>query len=463
MNFYIYPDQSHTYSYLKNYHFENNPTPPPDFLFPAFNPIFLASCSATRKTQQRINTTLETSPVFKKGFAGLAIYNPLKGDFLYAHNEEKYFTPASNTKLFTFYTGLKILGDSVPALRYTIKADSLIFTGTGDPSFLNPELPDSNVLSFLKNSGKELFYLPPVYTEKHLGPGWAWDDYDAYYSAERTDFPLYGNLVNFKFKKGDTIPQVFPEIFKDSLSIQKSFAEKNDNISRAIENNTFYFQNFPRIEEDEQDIPLKFSSELLAAVLTDTLQQKVQILKERPEQFQLNKKLYSIPTDSIYKRMLEVSDNFIAEQILLMASNEIADTLKSKIAIDYMKENYLQDLPDEPMWHDGSGLSRYNLFTPRTMVKLLEKILAEVPQEKLFSMMATGGKSGTLENYYKAEEPYIFAKTGTLRNNHSLSGYLKTNSGKILIFSFMNSNYTVPTSQLKQEMEHILRFIRDNY
>lgn len=161
--------------------------------------------------------------------------------------------------------------------------------------------------------------------------------------------------------------------------------------------------------------------------------------------------------------MLEVSDNFIAEQILLMAADKISDSLKSGIAIDHMKKTYLKDLPDEPIWVDGSGLSRYNLFTPRTMVKLLEKIRKEVSQERLFNMMATGGKSGTLENYYKADTPYIFAKTGTLSNNHSLSGFLKTRSGKVLIFSFMNSNYTIPTSKLKEGMEIILKNIRDNY
>ncbi|WP_373057060.1 D-alanyl-D-alanine carboxypeptidase/D-alanyl-D-alanine-endopeptidase [Zunongwangia sp. H14] len=430
------------------------------FLFPML--VFCISCSSVKRFNRNIEKTFTTDPVFENGFAGFALYDPVKEEFLYTHNAGKYFTPASNTKLFTFYTGLKILGDSVPALQYTYKGDSLVFTGTGDPSFLNPKLPESNVLSFLRNSGKKLYYLPPVYTEKYLGPGWAWDDYDAYYSAERTVFPVYGNLVNFKFGTRDTLPQIYPEAFRDSLFILKRIP-KDDNIGRSIESNKFTYQNFPRPEEDEQNVPLKFSSALLVNLLSDTLHKEVKILKAKPQQLQLNKTLYSIPADSMYKRMLEVSDNFIAEQILLMAAHKISDTLKTRIAIDYMKEHYLKDLPDEPMWYDGSGLSRYNLFTPRTMVKLLEKILAEVPQEKLFSMMATGGKSGTLENYYKAEEPYLFAKTGTLRNNHSLSGYIKTDSGRVLIFSFMNSNYTVPSSSLKREMEEIIQIVKEKY
>ena len=86
-----------------------------------------------------------------------------------------------------------------------------------------------------------------------------------------------------------------------------------------------------------------------------------------------------------------------------------------------------------------------------------------MPLEKVLEFLPVGGKSGTLENYYDADKPYIFAKTGSLSNNYSLSGFIKTKSGKTLIFSFMNSNYTVPTSTLKKGMEEILLMIRDNY
>ena len=140
--------------------------------------------------------------------------------------------------------------------------------------------------------------------------------------------------------------------------------------------------------------------------------------------------------------MLENSNNFIAEQILLLAANELSDTFQTKIAINYMKENYLKDLPDEPVWVDGSGLSRYNLVTPRSMVKLLEKIKNEVPYEELFATLPVGGKTGTLKEQFYAPEPFIFAKTGSLSNNYNLSGFLKTKKGKMLIFSFMNNNFT---------------------
>ena len=420
--------------------------------------IFLGSCSVSRKTTKNIDSIFAENPAFKQGFVGFMVYDPEKKKVLYDHNGAKYFTPASNTKLFSLYTGLKILGDSVPALNYTVKNDSLFFAGTGDPSLLNPNLPESPVIPFLKERKETLVMVPPVYTEKHQGPGWAWDDFNSYYSAERTPLPVYGNLVKFQFKAGKEKPEISPAIFTDSIAIADNASTR---VRRELRNNRFLFQNQKKENDFTQNVPFHYSSETVAALLSDTLKKPV-FIKKKPE-MDFSEKLYSIPVDSMYKRMMEVSDNFIAEQILLMAAQKISDTLKSDITIKYMKETHLKDLPDEPHWVDGSGLSRYNLFTPRTMISLLLKIRAEVPKDRLLSLLATGGYSGTLRNYYKAKEPYIFAKTGTLRHNHSLSGYLRTRKGKLLVFSFMNSNYTIPTSELKEGMEKVLLQIRDNY
>lgn len=424
--------------------------------------IALASCSTTRKISKPLDKIFSQSPVFEQGFVGFMLVDPEKDKTLYSHNAEHYFTPASNTKLFTFYAGLKILDDSIPALKYQIQNDTLYFKATGDPSFLNENLPNSNVFDFLKNKANHLAYITPTYTEKHQGPGWAWDDYNAYYSAERTAFPIYGNMVGFDFEKNKEFPVVSPKIFTDSTVSSKN-SLVSTRLRRDLVSNRFEFNNLKKESDFSQSVPFKYSSEILIKLLEDSLQKPVSLIENSELNKKLTKTLYSIPSDSVYKEMLKVSDNFIAEQILIMAAGKVSDTLKSEIAIDYMKENHLKDLQDEPMWYDGSGLSRYNLFTPRSIVSLLQKISAEVPQEKLLDMLPTGGHSGTIRNFYKADKPYIFAKTGTLKNNHSLSGFLKTKSGKVLIFSFMNSNYTVPTSILKAEMEKVLLNIRDNY
>ncbi len=420
-----------------------------------FAALILASCSTT----YQINTTFKKAEAFKQGFSGLAVYDPSQNKMIYERNSNKYFTPASNIKLFTFYAGVKVLGDSITALKYIVRNDSLIFWGTGDPSFLNTDLPQSKVYQFLKNSEEKLYYRLPVFTEAFFGPGWAWDDYNSYYSVERSVFPIYGNSVKFEIIPGIERPRSTPSFFQNHLVLDPGASPR---IIREPSGNIFRHKAFKADKGFSQVVPIKYSPELFVQLLSDSLKKPIEILRHYPESSREIKTLYSLPADSLYKIMLQQSDNFIAEQILLMVSGKISDSLKTSLAIDHIEENFLKDLPDEPFWVDGSGLSRYNLVSPRSMVKLLEKIIREVPLERISKLMATGGKSGTLKNTYVAEEPYIFAKTGTLRNNHSLSGYLRARSGRVLIFSFMNNNYTVATSEIKKQMELILRKIYKN-
>ena len=69
----------------------------------------------------------------------------------------------------------------------------------------------------------------------------------------------------------------------------------------------------------------------------------------------------------IYKQMLEDSDNFTAEQLLLTASSTLSDTLQFN-TIKAHTNKHLLKWKQEPRWVDGSGLSRYNLFSPENLV-----------------------------------------------------------------------------------------------
>lgn len=393
-----------------------------------------------------------------KEHTGFLLYDPITKKKLVEYHSNRYFTPASNTKIFTFYTSLKLLGDSVVSVKYIQRGDSLIFWGAGDASFLYANVYDSRRLfDFLSASSQKLFFSSSNFQTETMGPGWAWDDYPFYYSAERSPFPVYGNLVNVK--KDSSRFFFNPTYFQ--LHFTSASAPRGDKtILRDIDSNhlTYYPGNGKRTS---WAIPFRYSDDLVAELLSDTLKRKVE-LTDMPLPAEA-KILRSVPIDSLLRVMMQDSDNFVAEQLLLQCAAMVSDTLKPEIAISYAKENFLSDLPDEPQWVDGSGLSRYNLFTPRTIVALWEKIYHEVPQQRLFPLLATGGKSGTLKNFYKAREPYVYGKTGTLSNNHSLSGYLLTRKGKVLIFSMMNNNYIVPTSEVRGRMEKILSTIHERY
>ena len=413
-----------------------------------------AACSPKRYITKEV-TRLEED---LKEHTGFLLYDPVSKKNLIEHQSDRYFTPASNTKIFTFYTSLKLLGDSAVSIKYIQKGDSLIFWGAGDASFLYANVFDNRRLfDFLSTAPGKLFFSTSNFQTESMGPGWAWDDYPYYYSAERPPLPVYGNLVNIK-KDADRFS------FKPSY-FQLHFAAASEprgdeKILRDIDSNQLIY--YPgKKSRTSWSIPFRYSDDLVADLLSDTLKRKVELINALlpPDA----KVLRSVPIDSLLRVMMHDSDNFIAEQMLLQCAAMVSDTLRPEIAITYAKKNFFSDLPDEPQWVDGSGLSRYNLFTPRSIVKLWKKIYQEVPRQRLFPLLATGGKSGTIKNSYKANEPYIYGKTGTLSNTHALSGYVLTRKGRVLIFSMMNNNYLVPTSEVRKRMEKILYYIHERF
>ena len=159
------------------------------------------------------------------------------------------------------------------------------------------------------------------------------------------------------------------------------------------------------------------------------------------------------------------SDNFVAEQLLLTYADKLGLELSTPKVIAAIQEKYLGELPDKPKWVDGSGLSRGNLFTPRSLIKLLELIYKEVDnRERLFSMLPAGGKTGTLRSAYaKTDTPLVFGKTGRLSGVHNQSGYILTKKGKLLLYSFMNNNYVQPTSEIRKEMVRVMTNIHERF
>lgn len=419
--------------------------------------LFLAiSCSPVSKG--RITKSLREAEQKFQDQTGLVIYDVSKKRTILEYNSDKYFTPASNTKILTLLAGLETLGDSVPALRYIERSDSVIIWPYGDPSFLNPRCFSSNVVfNFLRSQQKPVYISLGHFKSHAFGPGWAWDDYNDDYSQERSAFPIYGNSFQVLPLPDQTL--VLPKYFRKFMS--RGPVREKVKVIRDLTTNNFTI--FPGSKTTFGDflIPFKTDAKLLTELLADTLHRPVKIVTRAMDP--AAKTLFSTPSDSLYSVMMKESDNFIAEQILLMCSGVMSDTLDVDIAIRRMQHSKFKAYPDKVVWRDGSGLSRYNLFTPRTVLRVWQEIISKVPEQRLFPLLATGGEEGTLKKLYNSDKPYLFGKTGTLSNNHSLSGFLKTKKGKTLIFAFMNANYVSPLKEIRQNMERILNLYYENY
>jgi D-alanyl-D-alanine carboxypeptidase/D-alanyl-D-alanine-endopeptidase (penicillin-binding protein 4) len=410
---------------------------------------------ANAQSKRKIEKIFKASQIVNNHYTGFALYDPAKDKMVYELDANKAAIPASNTKIITLYTALNMLGDSIPGLRYITKGDSLIFWGTGDPSMLHPDLKSTKVFDFLKNSDKKLFYSHSNASTDFIG--------SAIYTIALVSMPVGENTAQ-AYAGPDGRVRLKPEFLNAYLRLDTSYHPRNFSVRRDENTNTFAYPAMPVPANFKQTVYLVPGAALTQQTLSEALGKSVNVTSmQLPEDA---KTIYSIRADSLYKRMMLPSDNYLAEQILYLCSSTLRGKLSVDAAIAHSSKNYLTDLPDLFQWRDGSGLSRYNYFSPRSIVKMLIKLRDKVNDEqRLLNMFPVGGVSGTLRNAFKTDNgvPFVWAKTGTLSNVRIQGGYLVTRKGKKFIYSFMNNNFLIPSADVSNEMVRIMTLIREKY
>lgn len=407
-----------------------------------------------RERYEGLDKLIGRGSFFDNHLTGFMLYDLDSQSVHFEKNSHLYFIPASTTKLLTFFGALLVLGDSTTLLRYTPKGKDIVIWGAGDPSLYYPAagIPTPAIEQFLARFD-EVYFSDHNWKDEPFGYGWQWDDYNFSYSAEKSPLPLYGNMVTSVnlHNRPHLDPPIFSVYQSDKLV---------RNVTREWHSNDFFY-NPKTYNGMRAQIPFITSQKTFATLASLKWEKTVHPSSEPlpPNHFIFR----GIPTRMLYKEMMLESDNLIAEQLLLQVSDEVFRELNTEKAIEYILKTYLLDLPDAPQWVDGSGLSRHNLVTPRSLITLLDKIYRILSDEEIMQLFPVGGRTGTLKNNYHASTPYVMAKTGTISNNHSLVGFIKTRNRKTYAFAFMNNNYPYKATVVRKEIEKVLLYIRDNF
>ena len=427
----------------------------------------LSSCSLQKQISKSVSPFVLNDSSLKTAHVGISIYEPAANKYWFNYQGEHYFTPASNTKIPTCYAAMRYLGDSLEgALK--METDTAIFIlPTGDPTLLHPDFKNQPVISFLKNATKKIYITDLLWKDHPLGSGWSWDDYNDSYMAERSPMPVYGNIIKWTQENNGIDPSVVystPEVnwpvdFDTAQSsnffVQRSVAENHYTITEGKE------------KLKEQEVPF-VTNGISAALelLPDTIHKTISLATGYQRLF-LDKPvrettIHSQPTDSVLKPMMRRSDNFFAEQVLLMVAHKFNISMSDERVIDTLLKTIFKDLPQKPGWVDGSGLSRYNLFSPKDLVFILNKMKNDFGMERIKNLFPSGNE-GTLANYYVSESGFIFAKTGTLSGVIALSGFLYTKKNKLLIFSVLVNNHNSSATRVRRAVEKFIHTIRERY
>ena len=421
-------------------------------LFIAVATIMILSACSIRQAQKK----LLSSEGVKGAHIGIAIYNDTKGQWLTKYQSDHYFTPASNIKILATYLGLQFLGDSLPGWKMAENADTLFLMPLGDPSFMHPEFRHQPVVDIIKNTKKQVVVLGNNQDQFEIfGSGWSWADYAEDYQPERSRMPIYGNVVHFyqSNKKLEAIKPFY--FFKDIVDLDK-VEEKN--WSRNRTGNRFFTTNE---NNKSKYFQVPFSQEvapmlLAVGLLKDTLGKTISFQNKSTLPSSSYKTIKTVPTDSLLKIMMLRSDNFYADQIVLMASEQLFGKMDDAALLDSAKKLFFTDLPQKMRWADGSGLSRYNLNTPENYIAILQQMQAKFGEARVKNIFEKGGE-GTIAAYYKNFPGTMYAKTGTLGGQVALSGFIYTPKQQKLYFSVLVANHMSPSStQVRRAVEAYL-------
>ena len=461
------------------------------FLLSACVPAARASLDTpapvTRRALKRSIDSLVQQPEFRNAHFGILIVDPVRGDTLYSWNAGKLFMPASNMKLITGAVALATLG---PDYRFTTaflargtRADSilrgdLVVEGRGDPTIsdgmregnaMTPMLAiaDSLAARGIRRITGRLVPGRDVFSDAPYGFGWSWDDFDYDYSAGVDELFFNEGFARVVVRAGPApgLPptaQTFPMSAYPPLRLDAKTIEKTDSARRRI---TWETQGLGPLVAIGGVIPVGDSGVIhvsyrdqRAAFLTalgDALKSRGITVEGGAAADTLlpADTLFSIASPTlaeILPRFEKPSQNQIGE-ILLKTLGLVVTGVGTADSGRRVVERQLAAWGADTaqfVIRDGSGLSRHNYVSPATLIRVLDVMRRSPHYQTFYNSLPIAGVDGTIERRMRGTpaEGNVRAKTGTIDKARSLSGYVTTADGELLLFSILCNNYTVPTS-----------------
>jgi serine-type D-Ala-D-Ala carboxypeptidase/endopeptidase (penicillin-binding protein 4) len=411
----------------------------------------------------------------------------LTGESLYSLDGDKFFNPASTAKLLVSAAGLLELGAD-----YRIKTpiysqgkppvlNSLRIKGQGDPTISTQSL--KNIVHQLQLKGvrkienliiDDSYFAPPT-----INPTWEWADVHSYFATAINSTILNQNTVTLTLLP-QQIGQPVKFFWDDAIAANqwrvinqattgKADLESAVEIDRDLGQPLLMLRGELAVNEppDVWDLavvdPAQYFLESLRFHLSRAdITVTKGIVVERENQDFLDTELtaiYAPPLQKILTEINQESNNLYAEVL----GKILAQKLKVKTPVDAIDQS-LQQLaikPDEYVLVDASGLSRQNLVTPQTLVKVLRLMSQttdpEVAQSYRHSL-AMAGINGTLKKRFinTSVQNNLWAKTGSLTAVGALAGYLQTQSEYTLVFSILVNNSELKNQEIRQVIDEIV-------
>ena len=478
--------------------------------------LFLAACSGGRvappatppappapDARTALRTFIDSSvgtAEFRSAHWGILIVDPVRSETLYARNADKLFMPASNQKIITGAVALAQLGAEYRwtttilargPIRNGVLDGDLVVRGDGDPSIsshmrgdaLAPmrDLADSlRALGITRIRGRVVAAASP-FTDAPLGFGWAWDDLDEPYGAGVD--ALYFNegftqiLVQAGVRPGDPVrattrpATTYPPLLVRATTVARSAAPADSARNRpmltvghdsshtgVLVAGTIAVGDTAVLELAQRDLRGAY-----VAALREALRSRgVRIDEARRDSTARLDSLLAMrspPLREVLTALQKPSQNQIAELLLKTVALRATGAGRADSArrvVDAQLTAWGAEA-DGFAVRDGSGLSRHNYTTPRTLVKVLDAMRRNQDFKVYYDALPIAGVDGTIDKRMRGTvaQGNVHAKTGYIDKARSLSGYVTTADGRMLIFSMLCNNYGVPTATVNRVQDSL--------
>lgn len=458
-----------------------------------------------------------SQPPFARAAWGVVVQSIDNGQVLYRRNAERLFMPASNQKILTGSVALARLGAD---FRYrtpvvargtrsgdTLKGD-LVVVGRGDPSLSQHGTGGADVLAALRPwadsvkargihviTGRVIgdagFFPDPV-----LGQGWMWDDLQDSYSApvgalqfnegfaviEVTPGALTGDTARVRLLPTEAPLRVFSSV---------TTAPRDSNINQVSYTRVFYTDSVTltgRLSAGHAPVTIEAAvtdpARYFENALTQTLREAGVVVSgtRLPPATTIAPApagcgccgcapmnpvpaadtlffWQSVPLRDILALLEKPSQNQIAEALLhtLGGLKGVASEDSGKAVIRETLTEW--GIPEDAyVYVDGSGLSRYNYVAPEAIAQVLATIYRHPDFTVFFDALPIAGVDGSISGRMRgtAAAGNAHAKTGSIANARSLSGYVTTADGEHLIFVLLCNHFTVSRRVVETVQDHVV-------
>jgi len=436
----------------------------------------------------QVGTAIENvtnRPQFSRLRWGISIQTLSSAQNLYSRDAQKFFIPASNTKLFTTAAALQRLGSQFQ-IRTSVygSSDNLRIVGRGDPSFTNTQLQE--LVQQLSRRGirqvNQLIAEDSYFQGAVVNPTWEWEDIQADYGAPVGNFILNQNAVELKLlpqqigqplriQWTDPIEAVWWRVENETVTVPAE-ETSTTSVSRDLKGTVLQIKGNLSVDAEPQSVSLavveptahflrRFRLALANAGITT---QQLVITRSSQENAQELAAITSPPLAQLLIETNQNSNNLYAEALLRTiarsAAPEAIATSSDSTGHNGLEivSNTLTTLgvnPNSYVLADGSGLSRHNLASPEALVQTLRVMASSTVYR---DSLPVAGISGTLKSRFQntPAQGIVQAKTGSMSGIVTLSGYLNATSYEPLIFSILVNQSNLPAAEIRQTIDEIV-------